>query len=155
MLSFYDFEIFKYNWHVRIINPVEKISIGIWDDPDKLINYFETHKNDIWIGYNNRRYDQYIAKGIMLGLNPKEINDWIIRDDKPGWMFSSAFNKITMINFDTMLKTDTGLKPLEAFMGNDIRETEVPFDIDRPSTDKEKAQTEFYCNNDVERWNTI
>lgn len=151
MLNFYDFEVFKYNWHVRIINPVEKISIGIWDDPEALIEYFEKHKNDIWIGYNNRRYDQYIAKGIMLGMNPKEINDWIIRDDKPGWMFSSLFNKITMINFDTMLKTDTGLKPLEAFMGNDIRETEVSFDIDRPLTDKEKEQTEFYCNHDVEQ----
>lgn len=151
MLDFYDFEVFSYNWHVRIINPVEKISIGIWDDPDKLINYFETHKNDIWIGYNNRRYDQYIAKGIMLGFDPKEINDWIIKRDLPGWQYSSVFNKITMINFDTMLKTDTGLKPLEAFMGNDIRETEVPFDIDRPLTDEEKAQTEFYCNNDVEQ----
>ena len=87
----------------------------------------------------------------MLGMNPKEINDWIIKKDLPGWQYSNAFNKITMINFDTMLKTDTGLKPLEAFMGNDIRETEVPFDIDRPLTNKEKAQTEFYCNNDVEQ----
>lgn len=151
MLNFYDFEVFKYNWHVRIINPVEKISTGIWDDPDALTQYFEKHNKEIWIGYNNRRYDQYIAKGIMLGMNPKEINDWIIKKDLPGWQYSSAFNRITMINFDTMLKTDTGLKPLEAFMGNDIRETEVPFDIDRPLTDKEKKQTEFYCNNDVEQ----
>lgn len=87
----------------------------------------------------------------MLGMNPKEISDWIITKGFDGWQFSSAFNKITMINFDTMLRTDTGLKPLEAFMGNDIRETEVPFDIDRPLNDKEKAQTEFYCNHDVEQ----
>ena len=151
MLDFYDFEVFKYNWHVRIINPVEKTSIGIWDDATAFTEYFEKHKDQIWIGYNNSRYDQYIAKGIMLGMNPKEINDWIIVKGIDGWQFSSAFNKITMINFDTMLRTDTGLKPLEAFMGNDIRETEVPFDIDRPLNDKEKAQTEFYCNHDVEQ----
>lgn len=151
MLSFYDFEVFKYNWHVRIINPIEKISIGIWDDPNALTDYFEKHKNDIWIGYNNSRYDQYIAKGIMLGMNPKEINDWIIVQHMDGWQFSNAFNKISMINFDTMLRNDTGLKSLEAFMGNDIRETEVDFNIDRPLTDKEKAQTEFYCNHDVEQ----
>lgn len=151
MLNFYDFEVFKYNWHVRIINPVEKTSIGIWDNADKFTDYFEKHKDQIWIGYNNSRYDQYIAKGIMLGMNPKEINDWIIVKGIDGWQFSTAFNKITMINFDTMLRTDTGLKPLEAFMGNDIRETEVPFDIDRSLNDEEKAQTEFYCNHDVEQ----
>ena len=151
MLNFYDFEVFKFNWHVRIINPVEKTSIAIWDNADEFTDYFEKHKDQIWIGYNNSRYDQYIAKGIMLGMNPKEISDWIIVKGRDGWQFSSAFNKITMINFDTMLRTDTGLKPLEAFMGNDIRETEVPFDIDRPLNDEEKAQTEFYCNHDVEQ----
>ena len=151
MLNFYDFEVFKFNWHVRIINPVEKTSIAIWDNADEFTDYFEKHKDQIWIGYNNSRYDQYIAKGIMLGMNPKEISDWIIVKGIDGWQFSSAFNKITMINFDTMLRTDTGLKPLEAFMGNDIRETEVPFDIDRPLNDEEKAQTEFYCNHDVEQ----
>lgn len=123
--------------------------IAIWDDVDLFTEYFEKHKNEIWVGYNNTRYDQYIAKGIMLGMNPKEINDWIIVQHNDGWQFSSAFNKITMINFDTMLRNDNGLKPLEAFMGNDIRETEVSFDIDRPLTDEEKQQTEFYCNHDV------
>lgn len=151
MLNFFDFEVFSYNWYVRIINPVEKICIGIWDNVDEFTNYFEKHKDEIWIGYNNTRYDQYIAKGIMLGMNPKEINDWIIVQHMDGWQFSSAFNKIKMINFDTMLRNDTGLKSLEAFMGNDIRETEVSFDINRPLNDKEKAQTEFYCNHDVEQ----
>ena len=50
-----------------------------------------------------------------------------------------------------MLRNDTGLKSLEAFMGNDVRETEVDFNINRALTDKEKAQTEFYCNHDVEQ----
>lgn len=151
MLNFYDFEVFKYDWLVVIINPIEKTVAKIVNDLQALERYFDEHKEEIWIGYNNRRYDQYIMKAILLGMNPKEVNDWIIKDNKPGWQFSSLFNKIKMINFDTMLRTDTGLKTLEAFMGNDIRETEVPFDIDRPLTKKEIEQTFFYCNHDVEQ----
>lgn len=151
MLNFYDFEVFKYDWLVVIINPVEKITTTVINDPHELRKYYEAHNNEIWIGYNNRRYDQYVGKGILLDFDPKEINDWIIRDNKGGWQFSSLFNKIPMINFDTMLRTDTGLKTLEAFMGNDIRETSVPFDIDRPLTPEEIAETVKYCTHDVEQ----
>ena len=31
---------------------------------------------------NNRHYDQYIMKGILLRMNPKRINDWIIVEKK-------------------------------------------------------------------------
>lgn len=151
MLNFYDFEVFKYDNLVVIINPVEKTVTKIANDPQALKDYFYAHDKEIWIGYNNRRYDQYIMKAILLDMNPKEVNDWIIKDNKPGWQYSSLFNKINMINFDTMLRMDTGLKTLEAFMGNDIRETSVPFDIDRPLTEAEIEQTFFYCNHDVEQ----
>lgn len=151
MLNFYDFEVFEYDWLVVIINPIEKTVTKIVNDAKALEKYFNDHDQEIWIGYNNRRYDQYIMKGILLGMNPKKINDWIIKDNKPGWQYSSLFNTINMINFDTMLRMDTGLKSLEAFMGNDIRETSVPFDIDRKLTKKEIEQTFFYCNHDVEQ----
>lgn len=144
-------EVFAFNWLVVIINPIEKTVTRIADDAQTLEKYFKTHDQEIWIGYNNRRYDQYIMKAILLDMNPKEVNDWIIKDNKPGWQYSSLFNKISMINFDTMLRMDTGLKSLEAFMGNDIRETSVPFDIDRPLTKEEIEQTFFYCNHDVEQ----
>lgn len=151
MLNFYDFEVFKYDWLVVIINPIEKTVTRIVNDSQALKDYFDAHDKEIWIGYNNRRYDQYIMKAILLDMDPKKVNDWIIQDNKSGWQYSSLFNKITMINFDTMLRTDTGLKSLEAFMGNDIRETSVPFDIDRPLTKEEIEQTFFYCNHDVEQ----
>ena len=151
MLQFYDFEVFKYNWLVVIINPIEKITKVIIDDPKELEKYFYAHDEEIWVGYNNRRYDQYIMKAILLGMDPKEVNDYIIVEDKNGYGFSSLFNKIPMINFDTMLRTDTGLKPLEAFMGNNIKETSVPFDIDRPLTKQEIEETVKYCTHDVEQ----
>ena len=151
MLNFYDFEVFDYDWMVVNINPIERTRTSIINDSEKLKRYFEDHKNEIWIGYNNRRYDQYILKAILLDMDPAEVNRWIIKENKGGWQYSSLFNKITMINFDTMLRTDTGLKTLEAFMGNDIRETSVPFDIGRKLTPEELAETEKYCTHDVEQ----
>ena len=151
ILNFYDFEVFKKDWLVVIINPVEKTKTVIVNDKEKLEKYFEAHNKEIWIGYNNRRYDQYIMKAILLGFDPKEVSDYIIVKHMGGWQYSSLFNKIKMINFDTMLRTDTGLKSLEAFMGNNIKETSVPFDIDRKLTDEEIEQTIFYCTHDVEQ----
>ena len=42
------------------------------------------------------------------------------------------------------------LKTLEGFLGSDIRETEVPFDLNRKLTQEELDQTVFYCRHDVE-----
>ena len=153
MLNFYDFEVFKEDWLVVIINPVEKIKTVIVNDKEKLEEYFHAHEKQIWIGYNNRRYDQYIMKAILLGFDPKEVSDYIIVKNMGGWQYSSLFNTITMINFDTMLRTDTGLKTLEAFMGNNIKETSVPFDIDRKLTKAEIEQTIFYCTHTT--WSRI
>lgn len=36
-------------------------------------------------------------------------------------------------------------------MGNDIKETSVPFSIDRKLTDEEIAETVKYCKHDVEQ----
>jgi DNA polymerase len=151
ILNFYDFEVFKFNWLVVIINPIEKSKTVIVDDTKKLEEYFYQHDKEMWVGYNNRRYDQFIMKALLLGMNPKEVNDWIIVKNLPGYQYSSLFRQIRMINFDTMLRTDTGLKTLEAFMGNNIKETSVPFNIDRPLTQEEIEETIKYCTHDVEQ----
>ena len=84
-------------------------------------------------------------------MDPKKINDWIIVQNRGGWEYSSLFNTIKMINFDVMLRTDSGLKSLEGMMGNNIKETSVPFDINRPLTKKELEETIKYCTHDVEQ----
>ncbi len=134
-----------------IINPVERTEAVIVNDKEELERYYAAHKNEIWVGYNNRRYDQYIMKAILCGFNPKEVSDFMIVQNKGGWQFSSLMNKLPMINFDVMLKNDGGLKSLEGFMGNDIRETSVPFDIDRKLTQAEIDETIKYCRHDVEQ----
>lgn len=151
MLNFYDFEVFKEDWLVVIINPAERSETIVVNDEEKLKEYYEAHKNQIWVGYNNRRYDQYIMKAILCGFNPKKVSDFMIVEDKGGWLYSSMMNRLPMINFDVMLKNDGGLKSLEGFMGNDIRESSVPFDIDRKLTEDEIEETIKYCRHDVEQ----
>ena len=149
-LNFYDFEVFEYDWLVVIINPVSKTKNIIVNDWEALTRYYEIHKEEIWVGYNSRNYDTYILKSILLRMNPKRINDMIIVEGKKGWELSERFKDIQLYNYDVASKLQS-LKQLEAFMGNDIRETTVPFDIDRPLTKNEIRETIFYCNHDVEQ----
>lgn len=149
-LLFYDFEVFKFNWLVVIINPFEKETKVIVDDKEDLEAFHQKHKEDIWVGYNSRSYDQYILKAILIGYNPKGINDWIILKGKKGWEYSSLLNNIQLYNYDC-LNRFSSLKQLEGFMGNNMKETSVPFDIDRALTEEEIKQTIFYCTHDVEQ----
>lgn len=150
MLKFYDFEVFKYDWLVCVCDPIERKWTVIYNNKAGLEAFYEQHKDDIWIGYNSRSYDQYILKAILLGFDPKEVNDWIIRMNRKGWEYSSEFNRIQLYNYDCMPKGNS-LKQLEGFLGNDMRETSVPFNINRKLTDDEMVETIKYCKHDVEQ----
>lgn len=152
MLNFYDFEVFKHDWMVVVINPVTHDERVIINDADALTALYERHKREIWVGYNNLHYDQFIFKGILCGFDPKAINDFIIAEGHKGWQYSSLLRKVYMVNYDVFHpRTDRGLKTHEAYLGNDICETTVPFDIDRKLTDAEIAETVKYCRHDVEQ----
>lgn len=152
MLNFYDFEVFKHDWMVVVINPTTHDERVIINDADALTALYEERKRDIWVGYNNLHYDQFIFKGILCGFDPKAINDFIIVEGHKGWQYSSLLRKLYMVNYDVFHpRTDRGLKTHEAYLGNDIRETTVPFDIDRKLTDAEIAETVKYCRHDVEQ----
>lgn len=152
MLNFYDFEVFKHDWMVVVINPVAHDERVIINDADALTALYEGHKREIWVGYNNLHYDQFIFKGILCGFDPKAINDFIIAEGHKGWQYSSLLRKVYMVNYDVFHpRTDRGLKTHEAYLGNDICETTVPFDIDRKLTEAEIAETVKYCRHDVEQ----
>ncbi|MBR1620225.1 hypothetical protein IJ674_10075 [bacterium] len=150
-MLFYDFEVFCKNWLVVINDVTNRKETVIVDDPSGLQAFYDEHINDIWVGFNSRHYDQYILKGILCGFDAKKINDFIIVKGNPGWKFSSMFKDIPLINYDVMLGTDRGLKSFEGFMGNNIKETSVPFDINRELTPEEIEQTIFYCRHDVQQ----
>lgn len=150
MLIFFDFEVFKHDWIVVFIEPEKQDIEVIHNDLTALEAYRAAHFHDIYVGYNCRNYDQYIFKAILSELDPWEVSDWIINKGHKGWEYSSTFNQIYLCIYDCMNKFNS-LKQLEGFMGNDVRETSVPFDIDRPLTDQELEDTIKYCTHDVEQ----
>ena len=150
-MLFYDFEVFKYDWLVVVIDTDKRKYHVVVNDVDALQELYIANKKEIWVGYNSHHYDQYIFKAILCGLNPKKLNDFIIEQGRGGWEFSNLMHKIRFNNYDVMAGVDKGLKALEGFMGNDIRESSVPFNIDRKLTPEEIEATIFYCTHDVEQ----
>lgn len=149
-MVFYNFEVFKYDWIVVFINPFEKEQTVIVNNSGLLEDFYEMNKNDIFVGYNSRKYHSVIFKSILLNFNPKTINDYIIEKGLSEYQIDRRLKNIKLYNYDVMEKME-GLKTLEGFMGNDIQETEIPFNIDRKLTSEELAKTIDYCIHDVEQ----
>ena len=124
-MIFYDFEVFQEDWLVVLIDPSKKQTTEIVNDSEQLQRFYNENKNDIWVGFNSRHYDQYILKGILLGFDPKKINDWIMVKRKKGWQYSSLFQNIQLNDYDVKLGIDRGLKFFEGCMGSMIKESSV------------------------------
>lgn len=154
-MIFYDFEVFKYDWLAVFIDTDKKTIFNIVNDPDTLRRLYDANVKNIWVGFNNNHYDKYIFKAILLSMNPKIINDKIIIEGLDGWQISREFNKIPMINYDVFTSKLFGLKTLEGFMGNNIKETSVPFNIDRKLTAAEIQEVIKYCTWDVENTSEV
>ena len=152
MLHIIDFEVFKYDWLCVIVNPIEKTETIIVNDKITLQKFYEKNHNSVFVGYNIRSYDQYIFKSLLLDMNPKDVNDFIIQDGNKGWMYSNLFNRIPLNIFDIMTSMHS-LKQLEAFMGVSIHESSVDFNLDRKLTQQELDETIGYCRDDV--YNTL
>lgn len=150
-MLFYDFEVFKYDWLVVVLDMEAQKEHVIINDKAKLEALYEAHKFDIWTGFNSRHYDQYILKAILCGFNPKEVNDFMIVEHNDGWMFSDLLKQFPLNNYDVMPSQPIGLKTLEGFLGSNIKETDVDFNINRKLTPEEIEQTVFYCRHDVEQ----
>ena len=83
-------------------------------------------------------------------MDPYDISKHIIQNHLPGWKYSNDFRNIQLYNYDVMTSYH-GLKELEGFMGNDIRETTVPFNLNRKLTPTEIDEVIKYCKHDVEQ----
>lgn len=131
-----------------LINPVTHTEKVIVNDVNKLQRYYDKHKNDIWVGFNSRHYDQYILKALLCGFDAWEMNEHLITHKLPGWSFSNLLRKIFLINYD-VAPLNSSLKQLEGFQGHNIHESGVDFRIDRRLTAEEIEETIKYCRNDV------
>lgn len=145
-MLFFDCEVFARDWLVVTFDG--KDFTYIENDIELLQQYYQDHKHELWIGYNCKGYDQYVIKSILLGYNPKLVNDFIIKQGKAGWMFTDEFKKIELNIYDCIV-FGKSLKQLESYLGVNIHETDVDFDIKRPLTENEKQLNREYCRDDV------
>jgi len=135
-------------WCVTIINPITKEKHKIVNDKEQLVEHYNSHKNEIYVGFNNRQYDDWIFKAILCGFEPWRMNQWIIEKGRKGWEFSSMLRKINLNSFDCMIGFN-GLKTLEAFSGMSIHESAIPFDYDGEFTDEMIEEVLRYNEHDV------
>ena len=149
----YDCEVFAYDWLVTLKDKETGIYTCIWNDNEAL--KMALSDDCIYVGFNSKHYDQYIIKAIAAGLIPqevKQVNDYIIAGGQ-GWQCPQLADYYFRFN-NVDIRDDTqqglSLKAIEGHLGMSVKESSVPFDIDRPLTSEEKAETEFYCKHDVD-----
>lgn len=156
-LIFYDFEVLSRSkvpetgqswWCVVFIDYETRKGKIIQNDVAELIAFYESYKDAIYVGYNSRQYDQFIFKGLMLGMDAGFINNKLIEEKRKGYEVVRDAFRIPLYNFDCSTGFHT-LKQLEAFMGSEIKESDVPFTIDRPLTKAEVTDLIRYCIHDV------
>ena len=145
---FFDWEVYKYDWCVTFIDVIKNKKTVIVNDRKGLLKFYVENKGKLYFAYNNRNYDNFIYKGILLGMNPKEINDKIIYDGLKGFQISDKFKDIELYAFDCY-RLGHSLKQYESFLQLEINEDHTPFDIDRLITEEEWTEILKYNSHDV------
>ena len=141
----YDFEVFKKFWCVVIASAEGLLEIT---DQMQLVDFYDSHRNCIWIGFNSNHYDSYILGAVYNGCSQEFL-----------YMASQELieNGRTQRGGgppEGFISDDTGdrfhsLKQLEAYMGHSIEESSIAFDTDKVFTEDMAAETIKYCRHDV------
>ena len=152
-LATYDVEVFAYDWLVSIKDKETGQRTKIWNDNEAVKACLSDEV--IYVGFNSKHYDQFIIKAIVCDFSPEEIkkvNDFIIGGGQ-GWECPSLkdfYFRFNNVDVKDDLQMGLSLKAIEGHLGMSVQESTVPFDIDRPLTEAERQETEFYCDHDVD-----
>ena len=148
----FDFEVFMYDWLVIFKDISSQEYTIIINDKEKLQNFYEKNKKKIWIGYNNKSYDNTILAGILSNVDPYTISTMIIKE-RPIYSIYKLLEikKLELINMDLMQDVlGMSLKEAEGYMNMSVEESNIPFDIERKLTEHEIKETIKYCKHDVD-----
>ena len=120
---------------------------------DDYQTFLDTY-HPIFLTYNGKSYDKYILKGCLLGYSPeecKEINDFIIDDNKNGWEYPyDSYCELPPIwDLFDCIKTFKSLKEIEGNLRMNITETTVPFDLPTKWNEQQRDEVIWYCTADV------
>ena len=148
----YDFEVFKYDWLVVFKNVFTGEYVQIVNDERSLVNFYEENKTKLFIGFNNKRYDDLVFKTLLSGGSPQRTTKLIIEEKNILGVYRRYdINSFKLASIDVsqgllMLS----LKQVEGFLGLNIEETSVDFTINRRLTEDEIEETLKYCRHDVD-----
>lgn len=129
------------------------------NDNEGVLDFIRS-EHPLFCGYNFRDYDQYILKGVLCDMTPmdlKYVNDILILggEDKFDLLwdfFDGKYPKVAVppiIDLFHDIVPRRSLKVIEGNLGMSVRESNVPFDIDRPLTESELDEATAYCEYDV------
>ena len=158
----YDFEVFKHDTLLGVLNEETGEIFQLWSIA-KIKQFVEENLNNIWVGYNCEHYDKILLHGILSGkLTTTDkvfacSNSVIHAQDYDIPVFNvlgkydiNDYYASPILSYDVMGDGSfMSLKQNEGFMGMDIVESVVPFDIDRPLTDDEKEDVAKYNRADL------
>jgi hypothetical protein len=148
----YDCEVFAHDWLVTLKDKESGIFTCIWNDNEAL--KMALSDDCVYIGFNSKHYDQFIVKAIAAGFVPEEVkkvNDYIIGGGQ-GWdcpLLEGFYFAFSNVDIKDDMQMGLSLKAIEGHLGMSVKESTVPFDLDRPLTPEEREETEFYCKHDV------
>lgn len=152
-LIVYDCEVFAHDYLVTLKDKETGHKTRIWNDNEALKSCITD--DGIFVGFNSKHYDQFIMKAICCGFTPQEVklvNDYIIGGGQ-GWecpLLQDMYFRFNNVDIRDDMQMGLSLKAIEGHLGMSVRESSVPFDIDRPLTEEERREVEFYCDHDVD-----
>ena len=151
-IMIYDVEIFKKDDLYVFKDYFTKEVFVINNDLESLRKFYLEYRDSLFIGYNNISYDNNIFRSQLQGKNPYHVSKAVIESDDRALMYRMFDTKKTPLFSMDLYQDNRGfsLKEHAAFLGLNIMETQVDFDLDRELTDDEKVLNIAYCKNDVD-----
>lgn len=152
-LIVYDCEVFAYDYLVTLKDKETGRKTHIWNDNEAVKACIS--EDNLYVGFNSKHYDQFIVKAVCCGFTPeevKQVNDFIIGGGQ-GWdypMLRGCYFYFNNADIKDDMQMGLSLKVIEGHLGISVKESTVPFDIDRPLTEEERREVEFYCDHDVD-----
>lgn len=150
-LFVYDIEIFmKYRLFVGY-----DIFLDQWvviEEMDELRKFYLENRDSLFIGYNNVSYDSKVTRAWLQDKNTFMLSQAIVKGKNNHQAIYKMFDNRKTPFFQLDLYQDNrgfSLKEHEAFLGIDIRETEVDFESPDPLTPEQIESTIYYCKQDV------
>ena len=157
-----DYEIFKHDSLLGVLDTETNEIHQMWS-VDEIREFIQSNLSEVWVGYNSENYDKILAHGMLTGkiTTPErayDVSNAIIKSQDNDTPSFQTLNKLGITDYyqSKILMYDLlgdgaffSLKQLEGFLGMDIVESVVPFDLDRPLTEEEKRDVEKYNRADL------